>query len=132
MKNRIKLMLVVLVIIPSIVVLSGCGLIGAGLILPDRENQVPSAVTSLNVFAGNGQVTLFWNEPTMDGGSPILRYEVRVTYANGVHMEWTGVGLAQIFTVTGLTNGTQYLFFVRAVNEVGAGISQQRAAVPSA
>ena len=60
--------------------------------------------------AGNGHVTLTWAAPTT--GAPILRYEY-MRMDVGV---WMSTAMALTTTVTGLTNGTPYVFQVRAVN----------------
>ncbi len=82
----------------------------------------PAAPTGLTATAGKGSVTLTWSDPS---DSSITRYEYR--------MRWTGVGwqawvaipnsgaATTSHKVTGLTNGTEHRFQVRAVNAAGAG-----------
>jgi hypothetical protein len=83
--------------------------------------------------AGNGRVTLSWPAPT-NGGSPIIRYELSVdTLTTGPAANaYMSIGTALTHTPTGLTNGTQYRFFVRAVNAIGPGLSQPVLATPQA
>ena len=81
----------------------------------------PSAPTALTVTAEADQsVSLSWGAPTTDGGSALTKY--RVNYSNG--------GPETLFldnidpttttaTVTGLTNGTTYNFYVYAFNNAG-------------
>src|SRR5690606_36066160 len=80
---------------------------------------VPDAVDDFDATAGDEEVVLTWSAPA-DNGSAITDYIVE-------YGETTGFpGNAQVFsdgtsastgaTVTGLTNGTEYSFRVKAVN----------------
>ena len=78
----------------------------------------PGAPTGLTATAGDGEVTLSWTAPTNTGAAAITDYEYEVDGAGA----WTATGgAATSHTVTGLTNGQEYSFRVRAVNSVGAG-----------
>jgi hypothetical protein len=70
---------------------------------------------------GNGQVSLTWSAPTL--GSPPTDYQVQ--YSSNSGSTWTtfadGTSTATSAVVTGLTNGTGYIFRVRAVNALGEG-----------
>ena len=85
----------------------------------------PSAPQNLVAVAGNGHVTLTWAAPTT--GAPILRYEY-MRMDVGV---WMSTAMALTTTVTGLTNGTPYVFQVRAVNATGEGVAASVTATPS-
>lgn len=61
----------------------------------------------------DGEVQLSWNAPAANG-SPITSYEVR-----GDHGAPTTTCPSTSCTITGLTNGTDYTFQVRAINAVG-------------
>ena len=81
---------------------------------PVRQT-VPSAPRNLLAEGGDGQVKLTWEAPENDGGSAITDYEYRI---NG--RGWTSIGSTDTtHTVTGLVNGTVYVFQVRAVNRIG-------------
>lgn len=71
--------------------------------------------------AGNGEVALAWSVPTL--GSPPTDYQVQ--YSDDAGATWTtfadGTSTATSAVVTGLTNGTGYIFRVRAVNALGEG-----------
>jgi len=73
--------------------------------------------------AGNAQVALTWAAPASNGGAAITDYVVRYSRDNGA--TWTRfidpVSTATTATVTGLTNGTRYVFKVSAVNAAGSG-----------
>ena len=100
----------------------GGGLFRGGLLYP------PEAPAALTATAGNGAVRLEWSPPESDGGTPILRYEYRLKEGRGEFGEWTPIAdsapdeaNALAYTITGLVNGTVYVFELRGVNLVGNG-----------
>ena len=70
---------------------------------------------------GNGRVAASWAAPGNNGGSPITGYEVRVSDLAGLQVGDLRPSPDRTLTVTGLTNGTEYFFEVRAINAQGAG-----------
>jgi hypothetical protein len=88
-----------------------------------RALFVPPAPTSLTASGGNAQATLSWTAPTVLAQTPITDYVVQ--YSSNSGSTWTtfsdGTSTATSATVTGLTNGTAYVFRVAAVNGVGTG-----------
>ena len=95
---------------------------------PLAAATVPGQPTGLTATAGDGAVTLSWEAPASTGGSAILRYE----YRQGTSGTFMSVGTALTATVTGLTNGQSYTFWVRAVNRVGNGEAASVTARPVA
>ncbi len=95
--------------------------------------SAPGSPANLTATDGDEQVALSWGAPT-DGGSQILRYEYRYAEAGVAYDDaWTtvsGAGNASSVTVTGLTNGTEYRFQVRAVNSIGEGTAAEASATP--
>lgn len=82
---------------------------------------------------GDEQVDLVWTTPA-DGGSAITDYMVSI-YLNGKTQKTVSVGdgSATSYSVTGLTNDTEYAFEVYAVNALGNGkISNSLTATPTA
>ena len=94
------------------------------------RQTVPSAPKNLLGEGGDGQVTLTWDAPEDDGGSEITDYQYRINGRN----PWTAIGSTDTtHTVTGLVNGTVYVFEVRAVNRNRRGRASNRAeATPEA
>ena len=100
---------------------AGLGVYAQSTVLTPRT--VPGGVTGLAGTTGNGQVTLAWVAPISNGGSAISDY--RVEYSSNSGTSWTTfvhvASTATSATVTGLTNGTSYLFRVAAMNAAGLG-----------
>ena len=98
----------------------------------------PAAPTALTATAGHTQVTLRWT-PGEDGGSPLTGHEYRQAASGEEFSDWTAIpnsaaegANATSYTVTGLSNGTTYTFYVRAVNAEGPGAeSNQVTATPA-
>ena len=94
----------------------------------------PASAAAPAVTRGNAQVTVTWVAPA-NGGSAITGYTV-ATYAGGTLV--TGKtctpspATALTCTVTGLTNGTEYTFKVKATNAIGSTDSAASAAVTPA
>jgi predicted phage tail protein len=87
---------------------------------PRTTPGIPGALVATR---GNASVSLTWDPPTTNGGQPITDYVVQyATNANGSFTTFTdGTSTATSATVTGLSNGTAYVFRVSAVNVAGAG-----------
>ncbi|TWW80211.1 Titin [Takifugu flavidus] len=72
-------------------------------------------------------MTINWEEPEEDGGTPITGYWLERKETTG--KRWTRVtrdpirpmGLGESFVVTGLIEGSEYLFRVTAINAAGPG-----------
>jgi hypothetical protein len=78
---------------------------------------VPSAPTGVTAVAGNTQATVSWTAPSSSGGAAITSYTV--TSVPGAVTATAAAGTTSA-TVTGLTNGTDYRFYVTAANSAGA------------
>ena len=85
---------------------------------------VPDPPANLRATAGNEQATLTWENPN---NPTITRYEVRHAPENEdiLAVAWTTITGSDArtteHTLTGLTNGMEYTFHLRAVNAAGAG-----------
>ena len=94
------------------------------------RQTVPDAPRNLLADATGGAVTLMWGAPEDDGGAVITDYEYRI----GQRGDWISIGSTNTtHTVTGLVNGTTYVFQVRALNRIGrSGPSLPAEATPIA
>ena len=83
--------------------------------------RVPGAPEPLTATGGDGEVFLEWTAPADDGGSLVTDYEYRYAAGDGVprNTPWRSAGRILERTVIWLTNGQQYVFEVRALNDVG-------------
>ena len=92
------------------------------------RTSAPDAPSNLLAAAGDGQVVLTWDAPEDDGGAAITDYEYRINGSG----PWISTGSTETtHAVTGLDNGREYTFQVRAVNRVGkGGISNRAEATP--
>ena len=78
-----------------------------------------SAPTSLSVTGGNTQVSLAWTAPSYNGGSTITGYVIEYTPAGGSPITINTGSSSVSYLLTGLTNGTAYVFRVAATNSAG-------------
>src|SRR5437773_2452944 len=92
----------------------------------------PSAPQNLAATGGNAQVTLTWQAPASDGGSPITNYKIYRGLAPTTETLLTTVGNVLTYTDTSVTNGVTYYYQVSAVNGAGEGPrSNEASATPS-
>ena len=96
------------------------------------DPSVPGGPASLTATAGDEEVALVWSAPADDGGAPVTGYEYRYAAGDAVPGDtpWQSAGLNLEWTVTGLTNGQQYAFEVRALSRVGEGAARGALATP--
>ncbi|NBV51266.1 fibronectin type III domain-containing protein [bacterium] len=91
---------------------------------------VPGAPTGVAGTEGHRQVDLTWTAPASNGGSAITDYVIE--YSSNSGTSWTtfadGTSTTASATVTGLTNGTAYIFRVSAVNAAGTGAASSNSA----
>ena len=89
----------------------------------DYSSVAPSAPTAVQGVSGNGSVTVSWGAPLYTGGAAITDYTVQ--YSSNSGSSYTtfsrSASTATTATVTGLTNGTAYIFRVSATSSAGTG-----------
>ena len=105
-------------------------------------DSAPGAPAGFTATAGDTEVALSWSAPTNTGGVAITHYQYRYVAGTTVPLstDWREVPDSdndgsradeRRVTVTGLVNGTQYAFEVRAVNSVGEGLEAVATATPA-
>ncbi len=83
---------------------------------------VPGTPTDVTGTAGNGSVALQWNAPISQGAAPISDYIIQYSSDGGAQWTTDDTGSRSTSaTISGLSNGTGYVFEVEAVNSVGDG-----------
>ncbi|WP_448615631.1 S8 family serine peptidase [Modestobacter sp. URMC 112] len=85
-------------------------------VTPVAPVSVPGAPTAVTAVAGNGRAVVSWSAAP-DNGSPVTAYTVTASPGTATATT-TGATTA---TVTGLQNGTSYVFRVTAANVAGTG-----------
>lgn len=93
------------------------------LTIPNAPISVAELYSSRTATSLGLQWTIGGYGPTKDGGSPVIDYQV--TYTTGSTSVVVPNILVTQFTATGLTTGSNYVFFVQARNEFGLSISSQ-------
>ncbi|MGD0882481.1 MAG: putative Ig domain-containing protein [Acidimicrobiales bacterium] len=93
-----------------------------GSVVITYSTGVPNAPTAVTGTVGNGDVALQWAAPSAAGVDPISDYVIQYSSNGGTTWTTDDTGSTSTSaTVSGLTNGTGYIFEVEAVNSVGDG-----------
>lgn len=86
----------------------------------------PGPPQNVKAYPGDGELSIGWDAPASDGGSPITGYETSLDGTN-----WNLVNnSAYTYTFPGLTNGTPYAMQVRAINALGASSIVTKTGIP--
>ncbi|KAL7882190.1 hypothetical protein AOLI_G00090390, partial [Acnodon oligacanthus] len=82
---------------------------------------VPSPPTKPKILDHTkSSITIVWNKPLSDGGTPIIGYTVE--YKKAEDEEWVvaiQMTRSTEFTVSGLTSDVEYVFAVKSINKIG-------------
>lgn len=84
----------------------------------------PGVPISFEVEAGNGQVVLSWEAPVIDGGTPVLGYNVFRGLEPGL-LDWLSGVDVNTLTDSDVENGVTYHYMVTARNIVGEGLPSE-------
>ena len=111
----------------AVVIAAFCLLLTSGVAL--AQSGVPTAPSIDSVVKGNESLLVSWSAPSSNGGSDIIAYDLRRIETGAMDKAdanwseeqdaWTSGDLE--YTVSGLSNGTEYDVQVRAVNTNGDG-----------
>ena len=111
----------------SVALLLAC--IGAGMMQAVVHAAAPGIPTGFTAVAGDTEVLLYWQAPASGDAPTRYEYQYRNHTDGGA---WTGYvstgSAATSFTHTGLTNGKEYRYHVRACNGDGCGTAAPNAA----
>ncbi len=94
---------------------------------PVAATVAPPAPANLNGTAGNAQIALSWN-----AAANATEYYVYRAVTPGLFTRIADAATITdtAYTDTGLTNGTVYYYFVRAINSAGAGTGSNEIRIP--
>ena len=93
----------------------------------------PGAPENLLAAWRSGEVSLSWDAPASNGGSPITGYEYRYRAGGAAFPDtWAETARPDAIAVDGLINGVAHTFEVRAVNAVGVGSGSSVKVIPLA
>src|SRR5207244_4649764 len=97
----------------------------------------PTAPQNLQATGGNTQVSLSWQAPSSNGGSPITNYKIYRSSSSGTEGFLTTVGNVTSYTDSGLASGHTYFYKITAVNGIGTSPQSNEASattfnIPSA
>lgn len=87
-------------------------------VTPTSVSAVPGAPTATAASPGDSSAVVTWDAPAFTGDTAITSYTITAS-PGGATATWTSGILAAV--VTGLTNGTEYTFTVKATNSGGTG-----------
>ena len=87
----------------------------------DYTATAPGVPRNVVGDSGDNMVVLSWDAPLLTGGASITSYTIQ--YSSNSGSSWTTFGTSSLRSanITGLSNGTGYIFKVAATNSVGLG-----------
>jgi hypothetical protein len=95
------------------------------------DGAVPSAPRDVEAASGDASATVSWRDPARAGSAPVVNYLVTASPGGTTCL---APALTRNCLVTGLKNGSEYTFQVRALNARGWGPNSEKSnpVVPSA
>ena len=100
-------------------------------IIDGGSQSNPSAPQSIQAIAGYNQVNLSWSAPISDGGSEITAYNIyrSMTSGTGYFLLFTVTSTTMTYIDTNITNGQDFYYIVKAVNDLGESIASNEIVV---
>jgi fibronectin type 3 domain-containing protein len=93
--------------------------------------DIPAAPLNFQATGGNNVVTLSWNVPISNGGTPITQYFIYRGEISGSLSLLTTVGAVTTYVDTWVSNGQTYYYQISANNSVGEGpLTAEVSAIP--
>jgi hypothetical protein len=92
----------------------------------------PTVPRNVRATPGDGLVTISWDHPALSGSRTRTAYRLNWRASNGAESYQDVSGTSTSATISGLTNGNMYEFFVSAVTNGGEGPAALTAAAPAA
>lgn len=91
--------------------------------------STPSAPQDFNAIAGDSFVTLNWNIPNNNGGSPVINYKIYRSTTSGGEILFKTVGNLLTYKDISITADQTYYYMVSAVNSAGEGEKSQEVSI---
>jgi titin len=102
-------------------------------VIPSPDAIPPSAPLNLMATFGDGRVTLIWDPPANNGGSPITGYKVYRGSVPGGAAYLRTIANVEYIVDSGLVNGQIYYYSLSALSSAGeGGLSLEASATPAA
>ncbi|MFX0210840.1 MAG: 6-bladed beta-propeller, partial [Candidatus Hodarchaeota archaeon] len=90
--------------------------------IPPSKLFIPGVPQKLQYLVSNGKVTLSWQAPSYDGGTPIVEYRIYRSLTSGEPYSFLGSTIGLQFTDFTHDNNKEYYYVVTAVNTIGESV----------
>lgn len=101
-------------------------------VLAARRPDAPTSLAEDSVVTKATQIGLTWSDGAYNGGSPITNYQVYFAQASSVDFTLFSTVNTRSATVTGLSSGSQYKFYVKSSNIVGQSLQSTEVTILAA
>jgi len=99
--------------------------------IPCTVPSPPQNLRVVSTFVENGEVTLVWDKPSSDGGSPITGYIIYWSADGCASTHTIIIGPEESYTIRGLQPMKIYHFRVSAINSAGESEASPEISAPS-
>ena len=100
--------------------------------LAARRPDAPTSLADDSVVTKATQIGLTWSDGAYNGGSQITNYQVYFAQASSVDFTLFSTVNTRSATVTGLSSGSQYKFYVKSSNIVGQSLQSTEVTILAA